>query len=70
MFNDPPLTKRHLAWLFVIAGAGLALLALSADLLKAGRFEGFGPLQWQGLGAGVLLVLFGLSLFPLGQRPA
>jgi hypothetical protein len=70
MFSDPPLTKRQLGWLFVFAGAGLGLLAVGADLLKAGRFEGLGPLQQQALGLGVLLLLFGLSLFPLGQRPA
>jgi hypothetical protein len=70
MFTDPPLTKRQIGWLFVFAGAGLALLALSVDLLKTGRFEVPGPLQQQALGAGVLLLLFGLSLFPLGQRPA
>jgi hypothetical protein len=70
MFADPPITKRQMGWLFVIAGAGLALVAVSADVVKAGRFEGLGPLQLQGLGAGVLLLLFGLSLFPLGQRPA
>jgi hypothetical protein len=70
MFTDPPLTKRHLAWLFALTGAGLALLALSADLIKTGRFEAPGPLQQQVLGGGIALLLFGLSLFPLGHRPA
>ena len=70
MFTDPPLTKRQVGWLFVLAGAGLALLALGADVLKTGRFEAPGPLQLQALGVGVLLLLFGLSLFPLGHRPA
>ncbi len=70
MFTDPPITKRQVGWLFVLAGAGLVLLALSADLLKVGRFQGLGPLQLQALGGGVLLLLFGLSLFPRGQRPA
>jgi hypothetical protein len=70
MFTDPPIAKRQVGWLFVIAGAGLALLALSADLLKVGQFQGLGSLQLQTLGVGVLLLLFGLSLFPLGHRPA
>jgi hypothetical protein len=48
----------------------MAVVAVGADVLKVGRFEGLGPLQLQGLGGGVLLLLFGLSLFPLGQRPA
>ena len=70
MFRDPPLTKRQVGWLFVIAGGGLALAAAGADLLKTGHFSTPGPLQLQALGVGALLVLFGLSLFPLGQRPA
>ena len=70
MFTDPPLTKRQVGWLFIIAGGGLALLAAGADLLKTGQFAAPGPLQQQALGAGALLLLFGLSLLPLGQRPA
>ena len=70
MFSDPPLTKRQLGWLFVLAGAALSLAALSIDLVRAGRFMGFGPVQQQALGVGLLLLLFGLSLLPLGHRPA
>ena len=70
MFSDPPLTKRQVGWLFVAAGLGLALAALGADVLKVGHFDGLGPLQWRGLGAGAALLLFGLSLIPLGRRPA
>ncbi len=70
MFSDPPLTKRQIGWLFAVAGVGLAVLALGADLFKVGRFEGLGPVQLRTLGGGVLLLLFGLSLFPLGHRPA
>lgn len=70
MFNDPPLTKRQVGWFFVIAGGGLALVAASADLLKTGHLALPGPLQLQAIGVGALLLLFGLSLFPLGQRPA
>lgn len=70
MFTDPPLTKRQMGWLFVIAGGGLVLVAAGADLLRTGHLAAPGPLQQQALGVGVLLLLFGLSLFPLGQRPA
>jgi hypothetical protein len=70
MFSDPPLTKRQVGWLFVLAGAVLMLAAVGADLVRAGRFTGFGPAQQQALGGGLLLLLFGLSLFPLGHRPA
>ena len=36
MFRDPPLTKRQVGWLFVIAGAGLALalMVLAEALLR------------------------------------
>ncbi len=70
MFSDPPLTKRQVGWLFVLAGVALILAALGADLVRAGRFTGFGLAQQRALGGGLLLVLFGLSLFPLGRRPA
>ncbi len=70
MFTDPPLTKRQVGWLFVIAGGGLALVAAGADVVKTGHFAAPGPLQQQALGTGLLLLLFGLSLFPLGRRPA
>ncbi len=70
MLPDPPVTKRQLGWLFVLAGALFIVGALGADLVRAGRQSGFGPVQLRLLGAGALLLLFGLSLFPLGHRPA
>ena len=70
MFSDPPLSKRQLGWLIVCAGATLGLVNLGADLAGAGRFAGFGPAQQQTLSAAVLLILLGLTLLPLGDRPA
>jgi hypothetical protein len=67
---DAPLTKRQLGWLVLSAGALLMLASLAADFLGAGRFAGLGPAQLQALGAGALLILFGLTLLPLGDRPA
>lgn len=70
MLHDPPLTKRQLGWLCLGAGALLGVATLAADLVGAGQFGGLGPAQRQALaGAGTLLV-FGLSLLPLGSRPA
>jgi hypothetical protein len=69
-FTDPPLTKRQLGWLIILAGGGLAAATLAADFVGAGRFGGLGPAQRQALaGAGALIVL-GLSLLPFGRRPA
>ena len=70
MFTDPPLTKRQLGGLILGAGALLVLASLTADVLGAGQFGGLGPTQQKILAAGIALILFGLTLWPLGQRPA
>jgi hypothetical protein len=70
MFTDPPLTKRQLGWLILSLGAILVLVSLSVDLVGAGQFNGLGPAQKQLIGVGVLIAIFGLSLLPLGDRPA
>jgi hypothetical protein len=68
--SDPPLTKRQLGLICLLLAIGLALATLAADLVGAGRFGGLGPVQRQALAAAGLLLIFGLSLFPLGNRPA
>jgi hypothetical protein len=70
VFSDPPVTKRQLAGLCVLAGLGLAIVTLGADLVGAGRFGGLGPAQRQALTMAAGLVVFGLSLWPLGSHPA
>ena len=70
MLSDRPLTKRQLGWLLVAAGLAAAVIILAADLVGAGQFGGLGPAQQQALLAGGALILFGLSLLPLGDRPA
>lgn len=63
-------TKRQLG-IIVIALAVLAIVGIvGVDLLGAGRWSGFGPLQQMGLGLGVLAVIVGLILIRLGNRPA
>jgi len=56
--------------LFVLGGAGLALATLGVDLIGAGKFNGLGPAQRQALLASGALILFGLTLLPLGNRLA
>lgn len=67
---DPPLTKRQLGALILAVGVLLAGAALGADLVGAGRFHGLGPAQRQALVAAGLLIALGVSLLPLGRRPA
>lgn len=64
---DFTLTKRHLGFIFIVAGLLAAGAALSAEITNPG---GFGTVQKMAtfIGAGTLLV--GLSLLPLGNRPA
>ncbi len=55
---------------FAAGGLFAAFATLAVDMLKAGDFAGIGPLQQIALiGAGILLVT-GLTLIPLGNRPA
>jgi hypothetical protein len=63
-------TKRQLGILMMIAAVLLAAAALLVDTLQAGRFQGIGPLQTAALGAALLTFLIGLTLWPLGDRPA
>jgi Ni/Fe-hydrogenase subunit HybB-like protein len=54
----------------VLAGAGLAVVTLAVNLFGLGHFSGFGPAKQAALAAAVAVILFGLSLLPLGDRPA
>ncbi len=64
------ITKRQLG--LMIAGLGaLAFLAiLAVDLLRAGDYQGIGPAQRTALIAVSGFFLLGLTLIPLGDRPA
>ena len=63
-------TKRQLGVLFIGLGVGAAVAMLAVDLLGAGQFQGIGPAQRRALLAAGAAVLLGLSLLPLGNRPA
>jgi lipopolysaccharide export LptBFGC system permease protein LptF len=64
------ITKRQLG--LMISGLGLlALLGiLAADLVRAGVHDGIGPTQQAALLAAGAFFLLGLTLLPLGDRPA
>ena len=64
------MTKRQLGYLFILAGLAGIFGPFLADLMGAGQFQGVGPTQRLVLLAAVAILLVGLSLLPLGDRPA
>ena len=63
-------TKRQLG-LFIIAISLVGIISVTAvDILGAGEWSGFGPLQRLGIGLGLVAVIVGLLLTRLGDRPA
>jgi hypothetical protein len=59
-----------LGLLLLAAGLGVLALALGIDLVRTGAWGAPGPYQSMGALAGVALVFVGLTLIPLGDRPA
>lgn len=68
MGKDWIITKRLLGLAIVAAGvvAGIGIVLL--DAIRGA--SDFGPTQQLGVVAAVALVIFGLTLLPLGDRPA
>lgn len=64
------ITKRLLGAALVLLGTALALVALGIDLLGAGHWSGFGPVQIIGLGGGLVLAVAGGILVRTNGRPA
>jgi Na+/H+ antiporter NhaA len=66
---DFTLTKRHLG--VILLGAGLALFA-GMFVVEAVRSQsdGIGTVQKLGILVGAMSIVVGLSLLPLGRRPA
>ncbi|MCP4422117.1 MAG: hypothetical protein GY805_36355 [Chloroflexi bacterium] len=64
------MSKKQLGFLFIgIGSVGIAAL-FAVDLLRATQFSGIGPIQRLGLLAAGVLVFVGLTLLPLGDKPA
>ncbi len=63
-------TKRQLGIIFILLGLGAAAAMFVMDVVGAGQFQGIGPAQRRALVAAAAAVVVGLSLLPLGDRPA
>lgn len=64
------ITKRLLGAALIPLGTALALVALGVDVLGAGQWSGFGPVQIIGLGGGLALIIAGSILVRTNGRPA
>ncbi len=63
-------TKRKLGLIVILSGVLLVVGVVGVDLLGAGEWTGFGPLQRIGVGLGIAAIAVGCILFRLGDRPA
>ena len=63
-------TKRQLGLIFIALGVVGAAASFGRDLLGSTDFAGIGPLQQVTLAVAAASILLGLSLLPLGDRPA
>lgn len=64
------ITKRQLGLGFIALGSTAIVLLFLRDLLGASQFQGIGPMQKAALvGAGIVIVV-GITLLPLGDKPA
>ncbi|HIE39307.1 MAG TPA: hypothetical protein EYH30_07565 [Anaerolineales bacterium] len=63
-------TKRQLGIFLSLVGLVMVGGTVAVDWAGAGEWSGFGPLQWMGLGAGLVALTIGLLLTRLGNRPA
>lgn len=68
--KEAEMTKRQLGLLFIFSGLAAVIVLFAADLVGASQFDGIGPLQRLGLAGAAIAIILGVSLLPLGNRPA
>ena len=64
------ITKRQLGIGFILISLVAVAGSFAFDFLGGGQFQGIGPAQRLGLLVAGVVFLIGLSLLPLGDRPA
>lgn len=68
--EDYTISKRTLGIALLVGGIITAGGILAIDLLDAGREGGIGPAQAAALGSSILVAIIGVTLIPLGDKPA
>jgi ABC-type anion transport system duplicated permease subunit len=63
-------TKRQLGFFVVVVSLIGTIGIVGVDVLGAGDWVGFGPLQRTGIGLGLAALIVGFILIQLGDRPA
>jgi hypothetical protein len=64
------ITKRMVGIALSLFGLAIVGGTLGVDLIGAGKWSGLGPAQQLALVVGLGVALVGLTLIPLGNRPA
>lgn len=64
------ITKRQLGLFLLLFGFLLTLGIFAVEWFEAGNFQGIGPLQRIALIVAMAILLLGITLIPLGNRPA
>ncbi|MCD4686182.1 MAG: hypothetical protein K8S97_09620 [Anaerolineae bacterium] len=67
--DDFALTKRQCGMVLIAVGLLLAVGMLAMELVQ-GAVGGFGAIQQMGVAGGLLSVVLGVTLLPLGDQPA
>lgn len=65
-----PITKRLLGIIFILVGALAIIGSIVMDLLGGGQFSGIGPAQQKAMLAAGIVIVVGITLLPLGDKPA
>jgi Na+/H+ antiporter NhaA len=67
--DDFTFTKRHLGAIMLLAGVVVVLAMFGAEVISS-RSTGIGAMQKLGIAVGAASAIIGLTLLPLGNRPA
>ncbi len=64
------MSKRQLGIIFILLGAAVIAGMFLMDAVGAGQFQGIGPAQRLAMLVAGGVILVGVSLLPLGDKPA